>query len=219
MIKSIHTLLLALTIVPLFASKAASLEPIDPLASPAQMQELRGVWEGSWNSNEGDNGAFRLTIRNVGVSGYITGSRMYETEQFGSYDLGTEGDIIDGQLQLYDYNGKENWIKVRFYKDTETGQWWLKGRYSTVGGGEVYLGDIDVKKVSSLECLLCGMKMQNPDPAAGLDIDSTAKKMKEKWGEYAAVEAVVKANNSEGAGDLESKAVWLKIKARIEALQ
>ncbi len=63
------------------------------------------------------------------------------------------------------------------------------------------------------------MKMQNPNSAAGLDIDSTAKKMIEEWGEYAAVEAVVKTNNSAGAGDLESKAVWLKIKARIEALQ
>lgn len=197
MIKSIHTLFLALMIVPFFASKAVSLEPIDPLANPAYLQELPGVWEGSWFSDNGYTDTFRLTIRNVDATGHITGSRMYVTANYGSYDVPTEGGIIDGQLHLDDGKGQDRWIKLRLYRDSETGQWWLKGRYSTIGGITVYLGDIDVKRTSSLECLLCDLKMQNPDSAKSLDIDTTAKKLIEEWGEYAALEASVKAVNSE----------------------
>ena len=59
-----------------------------------------------------------------------------------------EGNIIDGQLHLDNNKGQDRWIKLKLHRDQKSGQLWLKGRYSTIGGGTVYLGDIDIKKVS-----------------------------------------------------------------------
>jgi len=113
------------------------------------MQELIGVWEGSWLADNGSSNPFRLTIKSVNQVGYITGSRMYVTQNYGSYDVRTKGNIIDGQLHLDDNKGQDVWIKLKLHRDQKSGQLWLNGRYSTVGGNTVYLGDIRTKKGST----------------------------------------------------------------------
>ena len=151
MIKLLRRLFQALMIVPFLASQAVALEPIDLSQSPQARiyeQKLIGVWDGSWFSDNGFSNSFRLTIKSVNEVGTIIGSRMYVTDNYGASDVRTKGYILDGQLHLDDGKGQDRWKKLKLYRDEDTGQLWLKGRYSTVGGNTVYLGDIETKKVS-----------------------------------------------------------------------
>lgn len=151
MIKFVRASVWAILILPFLASQAVSLEPID-LSSPSQArayeQKLIGVWEGEWNSDNGYSNSFQLTIMDVNQVGVIIGKRAYTTENYGASDVWTKGYILDGQLHLDDGKGQDRWIKLKLFRDKDSRQLWLKGRYSTIGGGTVYLGDIDTKKVS-----------------------------------------------------------------------
>ena len=61
--------------------------------------------------------------------------------------------------------------------------------------------------------------MEKPESVVGMNIEAAAKKLIEEWGENAASEAAMKANEMETAGDSESRASWLKVRARFEELQ
>ncbi len=48
--------------------------------------------------------------------------------------------------------------------------------------------------------------MEKPESVVGMNIEAAAKKLIEEWGENAASEAAMKANEMETAGDSESQA-------------
>lgn len=118
-----------------------------PLSDGAQENEkvLEGEWKGTWNANTGSSGDFILRIDNVAKDGSVSGSRAYETEQYGGGFRPTSG-YIEGDTILLDQNkGPDRSIELQLYR-SDSGNFMLKGGYSTVGGGTVYRGRISVEK-------------------------------------------------------------------------
>lgn len=160
---------------------------------------------GSWD--EGDYGQMELTVKKVDATCKIA-EVVYGRI---SYSTFRSAEIMNGYL-IVPCGAGEGEAKDGTCRFIKRGSRW-DASYSD------FQGRSNFGTFKEVECQLCDMKMQNPDSTAGLDIDTTAKKLIEEWGENAAADASIKAINSEEVGDLESKATWLKIKARVEELQ
>jgi hypothetical protein len=117
--------------------------------TPDNGQTRRGYWEGRWAADNGSGGVFELDIAEVGGDGRVSADRMYVTRKYGARMRDTRGQIEDEKLHLDLDKGNKNWIEMELFREDQSGELWLRGRYSVQGGDSVFLGRVFAKKTSS----------------------------------------------------------------------
>gem|GEM_PF-2617559 len=192
------------------------------VSPPAAADEVTGAFNP-------ETGEFGGVVRQVGcrtndalqISGQVKDGRVTGADNVSAFDMPIESDGSFGPQKDF----------LRKHSSGDDKFRWISGRldgerliidveYGSPGHGASFCGSKGNIFEAGAECPLCGLgTAANPDSAKGLDIDKTAADLIAEWGKYAATEAGTKAIYSEEAGDLESKAFWLKVRARVEKLQ
>ena len=103
---------------------------------------LKGEWGGTWQADNGSRGRFELKIASVDGATVRGEGTWYNTV------VGTAPFLFSGELKdegLWISRGPNSWFRLKLY-ESGAGTHNLRGRYSTVGRGTVYEGDIIVTK-------------------------------------------------------------------------
>lgn len=110
---------------------------------PDVATKLVGKWKGHWYADVGSTGRFELEVTSVDGDRVAARGTWYDTV-VGTAPFFVSGGFKDGALWLPIHDNY--WFNLKLYELSGEKKYDLRGRYSTVGRGQVYEGDIRVLK-------------------------------------------------------------------------
>ncbi|MEK6666484.1 MAG: hypothetical protein AABZ20_08690 [candidate division NC10 bacterium] len=131
-------LLLALTLGAGCAGPGPALKSQSGPSLPMTAEALKGSWKGSWFADGGSVGGFELRIDEV-KGDLASGTGAWHDTVVGTAPFRFEGKLAENELRVE--FSRDYWFRLRLYRPrSEHAE--LAGRYSTVGRGVVFTGEI-----------------------------------------------------------------------------